>query len=96
MNTFLLQVAIKSSYGGLLTRLAAARRGGRLAVAAAANMAETSAGSSAAIPDHPSVSKHHPVRQYIQRVASKDIEDFPQFDLTVCIVINHIKNHLNP
>ena len=68
----------------MLTTLAAARRlGCRVAGAAAASMAETSAGSAATAPDPPSVLKHHPVRQYVQRVASKDIEEFPQFDLKV-------------
>ena len=68
----------------MLTTLAAARRlGWRVAGAAAASMAETSSGSAAIAPDPPSVLKHHPVRQYVQRVASKDIEDFPQFDLKV-------------
>ena len=58
---------------------------GRVKMSQTAAAAAAAAGSSAPT-RKPSCDRSHPVRLYVERVASQDLGDYPQWDLSVRII----------
>jgi len=57
---------------------------------AAGNTGTGAAGVAAMTRKGPAGDRSHPVRLYVERVASQDIEDYPEWDLAVRIVIERL------
>jgi len=57
---------------------------------AAGNTGPGAAGVAAMTRKGPAGDRSHPVRLYVERVASQDIEDYPEWDLAVRIVIERL------